>query len=37
MSAGIFDNGRAAFNPISIVEIKDGPDSADLRVVDVSA
>ena len=37
MSAGIFDKGGAAFNPVSIVEIEDFSDRADLRLMDMAA
>src|SRR5258708_3715582 len=37
MSAGIFDKGRAAFNPVSIVEIKNVSDPADLCLMDMAA
>jgi len=37
MSQGIFDKGRAAFNPVSIVEIQDISDAPDLRLMDVAA
>src|ERR1700750_1657711 len=36
-SAGIFDKGGAAFNPVSIVEIEDTVDRADRGVMNVSA
>src|ERR1700761_4832189 len=37
MSEGIFDKGCAAFNPVSVVEVKDFPDLAHLRLMDVTA
>jgi hypothetical protein len=36
-SQGIFDKGRTAFNPVSIVEIQDISDAPDRRLVDVAA
>ena len=37
MSAGIFDKGRAAFNPVSVIEVEDRSDSADLGMVNMAA
>ena len=37
MSAGIFDKGGAAFNPVSVVEVKDAADPADFGLMDVAA
>ena len=36
-SVGIFDKGGAAFNPVSVVQIKDPADLSDLGLVDVAA
>ena len=37
ISAGIFDKGAAAFNPVSVVEVKDAADLADFGMVDMAA
>ena len=37
MSVGIFDKGAAAFNPVSVVEVEDATDHADLGMVDMAA
>src|SRR5689334_15145555 len=37
MAACIFDKGAAAFNPVSVVEVKDIADHADLGMMDVAA
>ena len=37
ISAGIFDKGGAAFNPVSVVEVEDIADLADLRLMDMAA
>ena len=37
ISAGIFDKGAAAFNPVSIVKVEDVADLAHFGVVDVAA
>src|SRR5476651_962757 len=37
ISAGIFDKGAAAFNPVSVVEVKDIADHADFGMVDMAA
>ena len=37
ISAGIFDKGAAAFNPVSVVQIKYIADLADLGMVDMAA
>ena len=37
ISAGIFDKGAAAFNPVSVVEVKDAADLADLGMMDMAA
>src|SRR5471032_1276577 len=34
---GIFDKGAAAFNPVSVVEVKDIADPADFGMVDMAA
>src|SRR6185369_15626623 len=36
-SVGIFDKGAAAFNPVSVIEVKDIADPADLGMVDMTA
>ena len=37
MPAGIFDKGAAAFNPVSVVEIKDIADLSNLGMVNMAA
>src|ERR1700761_6088503 len=37
ITAGIFDKGAAAFNPVSVVEVKDVADHADFSLVDMAA
>ena len=37
MSAGIFDNGGAAFNPVTVVDVENSVDVLDCRVMDVAA
>src|SRR5215831_1653971 len=37
ISAGIFDKGCAAFNPVSVVEVENATDLPNLGLVDVSA
>jgi hypothetical protein len=37
ISAGIFDKGAAAFNPVSVVEVEDIADLADFGMVDMAA
>src|ERR1700761_1867154 len=37
MSKGIFDKGCAAFNPVSVVEVKDFAALAHLRLMNVAA
>jgi hypothetical protein len=34
---GIFDKGGAAFNPVSVIEIEDVSDLANLCMMDVAA
>src|SRR6202000_3245132 len=37
ISAGIFDKGRTAFNPVSVVKVEDVADHAHLGLVDMAA
>src|SRR5580765_1206414 len=37
ISVGIFDKGSAAFNPVSVIEIEDIADLANLGMMDVAA
>lgn len=37
MSAGIFDKGRAAFNPVPIIVVEDAADPFDRRMMNMTA